>query len=81
MIVMHIYYCIYKRPYQLQHKQEIIQIMRIVLKYYVPFADFLSKIKNTQIDNAKDIDVVMPMYILIEHLFKNIRNFMAIGKR
>ena len=55
--------------------------MRIVLKYYVPFADFLSKIKNTQIDNAKDIDVVMAMYILIEHLFKNIRNFMAIGKR
>ena len=55
--------------------------MRIVLKYYVPFADFLSKIKNTQIDNAKDIDVVMAMYILIEHLFKNIRNFTAIGKR
>ena len=55
--------------------------MRIVLKYYFPFADFLSKIKNTQIDNAKDIDVVMAMYILIEHLFKNIRNFMAIGKR
>ena len=27
----------------------------------------MSKINNTQIDNAEDIDVVMPMYNLIEH--------------
>ena len=26
-----------------------------------------SEINNTEIDNAKDIDVVMPMYILIEY--------------
>ena len=25
--------------------------------------------KNTQIDNAKDIDVVMPMYNLIEYSY------------
>ena len=27
----------------------------------------MSKLKNTQIDNDKDIDVVMPMYNLIEY--------------
>ena len=26
----------------------------------------MSEINNTQIDNAKDIDVVMPMYNLVE---------------
>ena len=32
-----------------------------------PFANCISEINNTQIDNAKDIDVVMPMYNLIEY--------------
>ena len=27
----------------------------------------MSEINNTQIDNAKDIDVVMPIYNLIEY--------------
>ena len=31
------------------------------------FADSLREINNTQIDNAKDIDVVMSMYNLIEY--------------
>ena len=30
-----------------------------------PFTDCISKLNNTQGDNAKDIDIVMPMYILI----------------
>ena len=30
----------------------------------VPFTDCISEIDNTQIGNAKDIDVVMPMYNL-----------------
>ena len=29
--------------------------------------DCISEINNTQIDNTKDIDVVMPMYNLIEY--------------
>ena len=29
-----------------------------------PFTDCISEIDNTQIGNAKDIDVVMPMYNL-----------------
>ena len=36
-------------------------------KNCAPFTVCISKINNTQIDNAKDIDVVMPMYNLIEY--------------
>ena len=33
----------------------------------VAFKNCASEINNTQIDNAKDIDIVMPMYNLIEY--------------
>ena len=33
----------------------------------MPFTDYTSETNNTQIDNAKDIDVVIPMYNLIEY--------------
>ena len=39
---------------------------KVVFKNCLPFTDCISKINNTQIDNAKNIDVVMPMYNLIE---------------
>ena len=39
----------------------------IVFKNCAPFTDWISEINNTQIDNAKDIDVVMPMHNLIEY--------------
>ena len=32
-----------------------------------PFTNCISEINNTQIDNAKDIDIVMPMYNFIEY--------------
>ena len=35
-------------------------------KNCAPFTDFISEINGAQIDNAKNIDVVMPMYKLIE---------------
>ena len=34
----------------------------VVFKNCAPFADCISEINNGQIDNAKDIDVVRPMY-------------------
>ena len=34
----------------------------IITKNCTPFTNCLSKINNIQIDNAKDIDIVMPMY-------------------
>ena len=32
-----------------------------------PFTTCISEINNTQVDNAKDIDIIMPMYNLIEY--------------
>ena len=36
-------------------------------KNCAPFINCISEINNTQVDNAKDIDIVMPMYNLIEN--------------
>ena len=38
----------------------------VAFKNCAPFTNCISEINNTQIDNAKDIDIVMPMYNLIE---------------
>ena len=40
---------------------------KVIFKNCVPFTNCISEINNTQIDNAKDIDIVMPMYNLIEY--------------
>ena len=39
---------------------------KAIIKNCVPFTDCRSETNNTQIDNAKGIDVVTPMYNLIE---------------
>ena len=39
----------------------------VVFKIFVPFINSKSGKNNTEIDNAKDIDIVMPMCNLIEH--------------
>ena len=39
----------------------------VTFKNCAPFTNCISKINNTQVDNAKDIDIVMPMYNLIEY--------------
>ena len=36
-------------------------------KNFAPFINCINEINNTQVDNVKDIDIVMPMYNLIEH--------------
>ena len=40
---------------------------KVVFKSCAPFTNCISEINNTQIDNGKDIDIVMPMYNLIEY--------------
>ena len=40
---------------------------KVIFKNCAPFTNFISEINNMQIDNAKDIDIVMPMYNLIEY--------------
>ena len=39
----------------------------VIFKNCAPFTKCISKINNTEIDNAQDIDIVMPMYNLIEY--------------
>ena len=53
----------------------------VIFKTCAPFINCMSEINNMQIDNAKDIDIVMPMYNLIEYsnnYAKKTRKFMAI---
>ena len=40
---------------------------KVIFKNCTPLTDCISKINNTQVDNTKDIDIVMPMYNLTEY--------------
>ena len=40
---------------------------KVIFKNCGPFSDCISEINNTQVDNAKCIDRVVPMYNLIEY--------------
>ena len=40
---------------------------KVIFKNCAPSTNCISETNNTQIDNAKDIDIVMPMYNLIEY--------------
>ena len=40
---------------------------KVIFKNCAPFTNCISKINNTQIDNAEYIDIVIPMYNLIEY--------------
>ena len=40
---------------------------KLVFKNNAPFINCISKINGVKIDNAEDLDVVMPMYTLLEY--------------
>ena len=40
---------------------------KVIFKNCAPFTNSISETNNTQVDNTKDIDFVMPMYNLIEY--------------
>ena len=40
---------------------------KVIFKNCASFTNCISKINNTQVDNAEYIDIVMPMYNLIEY--------------
>ena len=40
---------------------------KVIFKNCAPFTNCISKINNTRIDNAEYIDIVMPIYNLIEY--------------
>ena len=39
----------------------------VTFKNWTPFTDYLSEINNAQVDNAKYLDAVIPMYNLIQY--------------
>ena len=39
----------------------------VIFKSLEPFTKCINRIKKTEIDNAQDIDIVMPMYNVIEY--------------
>ena len=39
---------------------------KAIFKNFAPFTNCITEISNTQVDNTKDLDTVMPMYNLIE---------------
>ena len=39
----------------------------VAFKNCAPFTNCISEINNTQVENAKDIDIVRPIYNLIEY--------------
>ena len=47
--------------------QEDERSKEVIFKHWTPFTNCISEINNTEIDNVKDLDVVMPMYNLIEY--------------
>ena len=46
---------------------QTMETKKVILKNCAPLTDYMSKINKTQIDNAKDIDILMLMYNLIEY--------------
>ena len=42
-------------------------VKEVVFKNCAPFTDCITEINNTQMDNAKYIDAIMPMYYLMEY--------------
>ena len=53
---------------------------KVIFKNCAPFINCIREINNTQVENAEDIDIVMPMYNLIEYRdnCSNIWKFVAI---
>ena len=49
----------------MQQLDKQMKVIKVIFKHCAPFTNCISEINNTQVDNAKDIDIVMPMYNLI----------------
>ena len=50
-----------------QLNKQMKEIKGVTFKNYAPFTNCISETSNTQVDNAKDIDIVMPMFNLLEY--------------
>ena len=60
-------YIVVKRKITVTNPNNDAYDKKLVLKNNAPFLGCISKINNTLIDNVEDLDIVMPMYNLIEY--------------
>ena len=51
---------------------------KLTFKNNAPFRSCLSKINNTCIDNAEDLDIVIPMYNLLEYIDNYSKRFLSL---
>ena len=51
----------------------------LAFKNNTPFTDCISKINNTLMDNAEDLDIVMPMYNLLQYSKSYIKTAGSLG--
>ena len=47
---------------------------KVIFKNCAPFTNCITEINNTQVDGAQDIDIVMPMYNLMEYTLRCLMN-------
>ena len=67
IVVMHMHLWMQLKQPQTHQQQEQQQTIKdIIIKSRTRCTNCISEISNTPIDNAKSIDVVMPMYNLME---------------
>ena len=53
---------------------------KVIFKKCAPFTGCISKINNAQVDSAKDIDVLMPVYNLIDYSDDYSKNWGSLWK-
>ena len=59
-------YIVVKRKITVTNPNDNAYDKKLALKNNAPFLSCISKINNTLIDNEEDLDIVMPMYNLLE---------------
>lgn len=57
--------------------------LKVAFKNCAPSADWISEINNIKVNNSNDLDVIMPIFNLLEYsnnysVIQNIRKFMSI---
>ena len=60
-------YIVLKRTITVTRPGSIMYDKKLSLKNNAPFTSCISKINNTLIDNAEDLDIVMLMYNLLKY--------------
>ena len=60
-------YIVVKGTVTVTRPNSVLYDKKLAFKNNAPFTSCISKIKNTFIDNAKDLDIVIPMYNLLEY--------------